>query len=380
MQPQAVERQSLTAIPAARAPESAIYKKLYSFTGSPNGSDPDDIIAFSGQLYGTTLLGGSGYGTLFTASTTGSESVLNTFTKSLIETEGLTNINGMLYAESEVGGPTSYGSIETFTASGVVGDTFDFDGTDGIGPVGGLTTVNGKLYGTTVSGGANSFGTIFRISPGLLNESVIYSFPDSASAPLYTQGLISIGDTLYGSSSAGGGGDSFCGEGCGTVFRSSTSGSFHMLHVFAGGVDGEYPSKVIDGEGTLYGTTGAGGTGTCAEGCGTVFALSTSGAKRVIYDFKGGQDGSSPGGIAFLNGTLYGVTQYGGGTGCDKIGCGTVFSVSTSGMEQILHRFKGGADGANPAAPLVDIGGVFYGITPSGGGANNYGTIYSIAP
>jgi hypothetical protein len=59
--------------------------------------------------------------------------------------------------------------------------------------------------------------------------------------------------------------------------------------------------------------------------CGTVFSI----APTVLHSFNGGNDGANPeAGLRNVKGTLYGTTEYGGGTGCGGIGCGTVFSVT----------------------------------------------------
>ncbi len=97
-----------------------------------------------------------------------------------------------------------------------------------------------------------------------------------------------------------------------------------------------------------------------------------------LYSFKGGDDGAQPfAGLIELNGTLYGTTAY-GGTGCSgSSGCGTVFESTTSGQETVLYRFQGGKDGANPYAGLIDVNGALYGTT-AGGGTSNDGTVFKI--
>ncbi len=78
---------------------------------------------------------------------------------------------------------------------------------------------------------------------------------------------------------------------------------------------------------------------------------------RVLYAFKGGQDGELPIGGVILDeaGNLYGTTG-GGGRGCSPTGCGTVFELTPhSGggwTKTVLHYFDG-SDGAGPQASLV---------------------------
>jgi uncharacterized repeat protein (TIGR03803 family) len=133
--------------------------------------------------------------------------------------------------------------------------------------------------------------------------------------------------------------------------------------------------------GALYGETGAGGdTGAkCPDGCGTIYSITTRGAYKLVYSFRGGRDGIDPnGGLILVNGQLYGVTEYGGSMGCGTESCGTVFELSTAGKEKVLYRFAGGrSDGMTPTAALPSLGGTLYGTTFYGG-ANGAGTIFAI--
>ncbi|MFZ0030468.1 MAG: choice-of-anchor tandem repeat GloVer-containing protein, partial [Candidatus Cybelea sp.] len=64
-----------------------------------------------------------------------------------------------------------------------------------------------------------------------------------------------------------------------------------------------------------------------------------------------------------MEGTFYGVTTSGGGAND-----GTVFSMSPAGEDKVLYRFGGGLDAEHPQAALIDVGGTLYGVTFSGGG------------
>jgi uncharacterized repeat protein (TIGR03803 family) len=122
----------------------------------------------------------------------------------------------------------------------------------------------------------------------------------------------------------------------GCVYTISASGAEKVLYSFGGKPDGSYPiAPLIDVNGTLYGTTFLGGT----SEDGTVFSISTTGKEKVLYSFTGGSDGEGPD-AALLNvhGTLYGMTGFGGSSSCSAsgyYGCGTVYSVNTSGVEKI---------------------------------------------
>jgi uncharacterized repeat protein (TIGR03803 family) len=124
---------------------------------------------------------------------------------------------------------------------------------------------------------------------------------------------------------------------------------------------------IIDARGNLYGTTEGDGAKGCSD-CGTVFML--SGKKRtILHRFKGGQDGAAPSFGSLImdaNGNLYGTTEGGGGGTCEPLGCGTVFKVSGK-KETVLHAFMGG-DGQWPIGGLIMDGkGNLYGTTVSGG-------------
>ena len=157
----------------------------------------------------------------------------------------------------------------------------------------------------------------------------------------------------------------------GSITRSGTE---KVLHSF-GDTDGAIPdAALIDVQGTLYGATSAGGEYDCypSSACGTVFSITTAGVENVLHSFGKGADGLEPeAGLIDVKGTLYGTTRTGpGGTkycGFYYGGCGTVFSITTGGKEKVLHSFAGDPDGAFPSASLLDVDGTLYGTTVGGG-------------
>ncbi len=152
--------------------------------------------------------------------------------------------------------------------------------------------------------------------------------------------------------------------------------NFQVLHNFQGVTDGANPigALIQANDGYYYGTTTAGGT----INNGTVFRISPSGAENVIYSFQGGtNDGATPvaGLVQGSDGYLYGTTFSGGVNNS-----GTVFRVSLSGAEEVIHYFLGRADGANPQGGLVwGDDGYFYGTTTHGGSSDN-GTVFKVSP
>ena len=171
----------------------------------------------------------------------------------------------------------------------------------------------GVLYGTTVLGGVYDKGTVFKLVPtqsGAYKETVLYSFGATDSDGEYPYAsLIEIQGTLYGTASGGGM------YGGGVAFSVSAAGtSENKLHDFGNGNDGATPyASLTNVNGALYGTTSAGGTST---GCGTVFSMGTSGEEQVLYAFQGSRpdgDGCNPlgSGVIDVNGLLFGTTIWG---------------------------------------------------------------------
>jgi uncharacterized repeat protein (TIGR03803 family) len=132
----------------------------------------------------------------------------------------------------------------------------------------------------------------------------------------------------------------------------------------------------------LYGTTYSGGT----TGNGTVFSITGTGKETVLYSFGGGADGANPeAGLIKVGDTLYGTTAHGGGSTSrcygSTEGCGTVFSITTSGAEKVLHGFGGGSDGFFPEAGVINVNGTLYGTTYYGGvrcGGLGCGTVFAL--
>ena len=383
---------------------SGSFALLYSFGGN-RGESPEDLTVANPRstpfLYGITFNGGtSDDGTIFSLKTDGSERVLYDFSggqNGAGPSGALTHMNGTFYgvtAYTEVTeGQAGGGTVFAFNRPDQVHALYVFQGSpDGSLPIAKLAALNDILYGTTEEGGTSpcsglggdGCGTVFSTTTGG-QETVLHSFagyPNDGAIP--EAPLLVHNGKLYGTTGWGGSGGCYGSRalGCGTVFTITTSGEEHVLHSFTGGSDGAYAySGLTNVNGTFYGTTYEGGSSSCyGSGCGAVFSITPSGTEKVVYGFKGGNDGAYPdAGLTLLNGTLYGTTIEGGGTGCQGAGCGTIFAVTTGGKEHIVHRFNGTEDGKFPDSDLTALNGSLYGTSPNGG-SRHHGTAFALTP
>jgi uncharacterized repeat protein (TIGR03803 family) len=303
---------------------------LYSFNGGNDGRRPESnlVMDTSGNLYGTTDQGGpEDSGTVYRLAPDGTETVLYAFTGgdhgAAPDNGVVIDSSGNLYGTTYVGGADGDGVAFTIPAGGTFSVIHTFTGgSDGGSPIGNLLIgKDGKFYGTAVIGGAHGWGTVFRMSStGQIDT--LYSF---AGAPdgQYPNGTL-IADkagNLYGTTRAGGG--SYCSNGCGTIFRLTPEGSETVLHAMKGNREGGEPywGVVADKAGDLFVPTEiAGGAG----GYGTVDELMTDGSLKVLHIFEGSSDGEYPGAGLFdaKTGTFYCTTYTGG-----PLGWGTAFEI-----------------------------------------------------
>lgn len=476
----------LTAALSAFAPQAAqaqfTFHSVYSFFGA-DGQDAQSNLfqASDGNLYGTTVFGGKGIGAVYRISPDGAEDVIHVFGNISQDGSGPNAViqasDGNLYGTTQIGGANnqgsafkigldgtytqihSFGSVTgdalqpsnhtalleadgdlygvaasggqgtfygmTFGGAVVVCHVFKGGSSDGSAPNGTpILASDGSIYGAAALGGPNGAGVIYKMSgSGFFNESVLYAFKGGSSDGQSPSVLIQASDgNLYGITQQGGASHN------GMVFKLTLSGAETVLHSFAGGTsDGSLPESLVQGtDGKLYGVCRLGG----AHGSGIAFRMSLSGAETLLYSF--GSSATDPGqplammqdtdgnfygiglsggvsgngsvfkmttsgtesllhsfptnsGIPFLNpsgsgllqaadGSIYGTTYQGG---VDNKG--TVFQVTPDGHQNILHSFSGKPDGDSPGALVQDSSGNLYGVTGLGG-TSNLGTIFKITP
>jgi hypothetical protein len=231
---------------------------------------------------------------------------------------------------------------------------------------------------------------------------VIYNFKGGTTGANPFGGLtMDSAGNLYGVASAGGGGSCvlISQPGCGMAYKltpSNGSWAFSSLYSFVGQPDGAAPLAplTIGPNGKLYGTTAAGGEGSCTylgdSDCGTVFEIPETKGKtdKILYRFAGSADGGLPliSGITFVGANMYGATNRGGDLSCNTpYGCGAVYELTQAGKETVIHQFTDlGGDGGFPISGLVaDKSGDLYGTTASGGdlgvcNGDGCGTVYEL--
>jgi uncharacterized repeat protein (TIGR03803 family) len=387
-----------TSTPASAQHESV----LFSFPGSQitaNGPVSGLIFDGSGNLYGTTLGGGNGTGTVFeltpsagggwTEKTLYSFGVTGSGDGNYPEGSLIFDAAGKLYGTTYEGGagcnPAGCGTVFELTpaANGTWSEAilhnFQQDGTDGNFPRSELVfDAQGNLYGTTFFGGTHNLGTVYELKATAgsgWKERVLHSFANTGDGQNPQAGLImDASGNLFGTAT-------------GVVFELTPTpgGGWRnkVLHSFATVRDGGFIMNglIFDRVGNLYGTTSTGGS----QGFGMVFELSPQAngvwTARSLHNFTlGGTDGLGPGAGVIMDssGNLYGTTEGGG-----SHNCGTVFQLSTAqGLwtEKILHDFHG-TDGNLPAAPLIfDASGHLYGTTFLGGANVSGGEVFEIIP
>jgi len=365
---------------------------LYNFDGGVDSGFPKAglIRDPQGNLYGTSTGDqgvSTGYGTIFEITSAGAGKVLYRFTGG---SDGCSPMAGLvrdsagnLYGTTAGGGAgtcaSGYGVVFELSATGTETVLYTFTGgADGGTPEGTLfRDRSGNLYGTTWQGGTANAGTVFEIPFGG-TETVRYSFSGGADGAHPASGVQrDSSGNLYGTTVNGG--SSACTGGCGVVYTISSTGTESTLYSFLGGTKGMFPygGLTYSVNGTLYGTTSVfGGSGFCDAGCGTVFSVTTTGTQKIIHDFSG-TDGQAPDAALLQDskGNLYGTTFEGG-----IYGFGAVFTVNSSGQQSVLYNFTGAGDGSNPHSTLLrDSKGNLYGTTEFGG-AHGYGTVFKITP
>jgi len=282
---------------------------------------------------------------------------------------------GNMYVTAAFGSYRDDGTVLKIDSAGTETVVHTFSGSDGANPYTPVARDEaGNIYGTTGVGGSDGRGTVFKIDTAG-NETVLHSFTGGSEGCNPLQGLaMDKAGNLYGTTLRG---SVPCGSSdYGTIFKVDRSGNFTLLHSFDE-LDGESPSGghlTLDVSGNLYGVATEGGTYDYGE----LYKLSKNGTLTVLHSFAGGTtDGCNPYGSVARDkaGNLYGTTEY-----CGSNNYGTIWKVSKSGKETVLHNFAGyPSDGCWPQAGVTrDSKGNLYGVAYACG-ANNVGALYRLS-
>ena len=390
----------------AGAPAAASsFSSIHSFTGSDGQQPSAALVADSaGRLYGTTFSGGQFSGgsvfRLTKSGTTWTEEVLYSFPGSSGVRGGvLIGPSGELYGTTVFGGTFASGTVWRLDPNGsswTLTTLHMFNpagGGDGYYPNAGLVFgKGGLLYGTTMGQQPQDgeqpkqspmYGTVFSVSPN--GDPVEYAllhvfggtndgqFPGFGRLAVDNKGVLTGTTQLGGKLSDG------------TAFRlappkkNQSVWSETVLHNFGatGDAVGPFTGVVRGLNGAFYGCASWG-----KNGFGAVYSL-TAESEQVLYNFGDQRGDPSAASVCAVTvdatGTLYGTANSGGANGK-----GAVFKVTppaagqTDWTETVLHSFTG-SDGQSPSSAPLKRAKVLYGVTDLGGtGAK--GTAYTLTP
>lgn len=400
---------------------SPVYTVLRHFA-DPTGSQPVGTLVrgSDGQLYGATANGGvSARGTLFKITTTGTHTLLASFTgetgatlgsapraSPCVAADGLfylltsagstgnmgsfckissagvfTSISslslgagwmpsgmpvasgsGSLLFPMAAGGTAGGGNVSSVSTSGTVSTLAALGGTLGTYADGGLRAVSGNFYGVTARGGASARGTLYRYTPGT-GTALVLAYTTSAGS--LGEGSLTLGadGLLYGVGREGGASSR------GSIYKVTTAGVRTRIISFtgsAGAAPGGRPCGplVLAGDGNFYGLTEDGGT----ANVGVFFRLTAAGVYTALHHFTATGPRSPQGGFILGNdGLLYGTTSAGGAADAGTL----IRYTPSSGVLEVLGEFTGLSGATRGAIPMGELtlaaNGTIYGMTAAGG-------------
>ena len=284
-----------------------------------NGSSPEGALTMdpAGNLYGTTYSGGANSrGTVFEIAK-GSNAIttlgsFNGTSQGNFPNPTLTmDSGGNLYGTTMAGGSSSGTIFEIAKGSKMITtlNDFPYSSPNRSAPTGGLTLDSlGNLYGIAASGGANGSGAIFEIAHGTTALTTLASFNATTSGfnPSGTL-LMDAAGNLYGTAASGGVNNE------GTLFElAKGSRAIATLAAF-NGANGAAPrgGLILDSSGNLFGTTPYGGS----FNNGTVFEIARGSAEITTLESFSFADGAPASGLVLDSlGDLYDTSANGGGT------------------------------------------------------------------
>ncbi len=257
-------------------------------------------------------------------------------------------------------------SINT-SGSGYI-DRFDFNGTNGSGPLGNLTPSGNILYGMAGSGGVHDSGCVFSIDTTGSNYIDLLDFTGTnGKNPSGT--LTLAGNVLYGPADYGGLNDRGC------VFSIHTDGtSYKDMYDFTQTRSKPYlPSGKLCLLGSmLYGFASYANGADAMTDHASLYKIDTNGTGFKVLVGYIDRDQSS---LIMINNLFFYMTGF--GVAYPHTG---LYSVDTAGHTFQLCDFPinypKDSDGYSSCNYLMNSGNVIYGTNGAGGDRNNDGTIF----
>lgn len=389
----AVIAMTITTI-AATSASAQTYNKLYTWPEDTRNDTGVGLAGITtqgrdGNIYGTTGDDNSNAaGSAFKMTPAGTYTRIYSFCSLMSCADGSGPWGGLnlgkdgnFYGTTTGGGTKAAGTVFRLTPTGALSTIWNFDN----GPDAGapwyppLQGLDGNLYGVSNTIYSGDYGSFYKLVPTATppyKESVPvdFNYTNGNDPNLPAQGT---DGNFYGSTVSGGT------KGLGVVYRTTASGVITVLHNFTGyPTDGTYPlgALVQGNDGAFYGVTYQGG----ATNIGTVFKITSSGTYTLLHSFAGApNDGTYPrsGLILGSDGNFYGTTLNGG-----KANAGMIYRMTPAGQVTILYSLcsqTSCADGFSPVVPLLQhTNGKFYGSTSGNslGGSYFYSLNVGLAP
>lgn len=374
------------------APSDEAIEAIHAFDGADGANPWGSLIAWDGELYGRTRVGGAaGNGVVFAVGPDGSGyRVLRSFTAGADNGEGnqphhdsMSVVDDLLFSNTLLGGAGDRGvlfAMGPLTGEERVIHQFAGSPTDGAHAHSSFQVGPEAMWILTAGGGAAGKGTLVRLDRTTGATEVVHSFEPATGDEPHGRVLATSSGRLHGMTRMGGS------AGDGVIFAfEPADGTYHVLHEFgpgpANGVQPDHGNLTEDPRtGRLWGLTTFGG----AHDRGVVFSIASDGQGfQVHHSFGAGDDGALPhGSLTLVGDHLYGLSFEGG-----RHGVGTAFRIGTDGLGyEVVAAFDGARTGAFPYDNLVPgpDPGALYGMTGNGGAndptcARALGTVFRLA-
>jgi uncharacterized repeat protein (TIGR03803 family) len=223
--------------------------------------------------------------------------------------------------------------------------------------VNGVVSIGDYLYGTKYDGGDYGKGYIYKVKKDNSEYEVLLNF-DGVNTGTHPVGSFAItGDSLYGITYMGGDNN------MSTLYKINMDGTGYQKILDYNDLDGNccYESPIFQND-TLYGVSHS-----------VIYKININGkGLKRLHTFCGSDVPAPSGPLAIAGKSLYGVTQTGG---IDTMG--VIYRVDKDGSNYtILHAFTQSEGDRSPKGAVVIIGHSLYGT--SLGGAYTLGNLYRI--